>query len=150
MKIKKRKLKQNIIKINNKEERIKIWQALIWLDHEGTDYYLKQIQGINFIERGKRGMDCREYAIKEKTLEDLIPSILEHTGMPKKGEIVIYGNKIYSPKHMGVYLGNNEVISKWGDKGPIIKHQLNQVLLDYGNKVLFSTYKSPRNFNYLI
>ncbi|KHO54615.1 MAG: hypothetical protein QT10_C0014G0013 [archaeon GW2011_AR19] len=138
--LKKRYLKQKIGKLKNKDERIKIWQALIWLDREGVKKYWDELEGVKYLDRN-RGIDCVKYAIGDATIQELIPGILEHTGNPEPGDTIIYGHSINQPEHMGVYQKDGTVISKWGDNGPLIKHKLEKIHIDFGKYFFFSTYK---------
>jgi len=145
--LKKRKLKQKIRKLNNKKERWEIWQALTWLSHEGVSYYLDQIKGIEYLGFPNEEIDCVDYVIEKNKLEELIQGILEHKGEPKQGEIIIYGHNLRRPTHIGVWQEDGTVISKWGDEGPVIKHEWNKIIPDFGNYAFFSTYKGNRDRN---
>ena len=138
--LKKRHLKQKIRKINNKDERIKIWQALIWLSHEGVREYLDKIKGIEYLGR-TNGIDCMNYTIGDATPKELVQGILEHNGNPEAGDIIIYGHSLNYPSHIGVYQEDGTIKSKWGDNGPIMKHKWNQILPDYGKYAFFSKFK---------
>ncbi len=137
--LKEKYLKQKIRKLNNKDERIKIWQALVWLNHEGVMEYLDKIDGVKHL--GRKNGDCTDYAIGNSRIQDLIPGILEHDGNPKQGDIIIYGHNINHPTHMGICQEDGTIKSKWGNNGPIMKHRWNQILPDYGKYAFFSTFK---------
>jgi len=136
--LKKRYLKQKVIKLNNLFERVKIWQNLVRLDHE-VDQSLKHMNGIEYL--GRDYIDCVNYAIGSNEFNDVLPGILEHDGNPEEGDIIIYGNSIDQPIHMGVYQSDGKIISKWGDSGPLMKHDLKKIVLGHGKYALFSTFK---------
>lgn len=72
-------------------------------------------------------------------LNKIVPGILDHNGKPEEGDVVAYTHDISKPKHFGIYRGENMVESKWG-QGPVFLHGLKDVLPQYGNLILFSTY----------
>lgn len=144
--LRKRDLKQKIRKLKNKKERWKIWKALMWLEFEGTTKFLDQIDGLKYLEAGKSGIDCVEYAIGKTKLENIIQGIINHDGNPKPGELIIYGNgftegkSLKNPLHMGVWQKNGKVVSKWGNKGPLIEHEWDKIVPEFGRYSFFSEY----------
>ncbi len=55
----------------------------------------------------------------------------------ERGDIVMYGNSWFKTiEHVGIFLGNGYVLSKFGD-GYVIKHPLKQVLPKYGKPYAF-------------
>lgn len=94
--------------------------------------------GVYIEEQKPSEIDCLTYVIGNERLESLIPYIQAHNGTPCAGDIIIYGYDIQFPKHAGIWQKDGTVVSKWGNEGPIIKHDWNKILLDYGNKALFA------------
>lgn len=150
--LKKRDLNQKIRKLKNKKERWEIWKSMQWISFEGNLYHLNQIGGIEYkghIENnnGLENFDCVSYAIGDAGLEDIIPGILEHNGNPEAGDLIIYGHgftrnrALRRPTHTGVWQEDGTVVSKWGDNGPVMKHEWNKVIPDFGKYAFFSKYK---------
>lgn len=132
-------LKQKIKKVNNKDERIKIWQNLVKLDLEG-DPSFKKMEGIEYLGKAYN-IDCVKYVLGNFKLKDTIQGVLEHSGNPSKEDLIIYGHSINHPTHIGVYQNDGKIISKWGDNGPIIKHDIDKIIWNYGNYFFFSNFK---------
>ena len=143
-------LKQEIRKLHNKKTRWQIWSAMNWLSYEGDKSYLEQIGGITPVESldSVSGyIDCVEFAIGHKDISLLVPGVLQHSGIPQAGDIIIYGRGLWSgyglkhPTHVGVWQNDGKVISKWGDHGPVMHHEWDKVVPDFGAYAFFSTYK---------
>ena len=146
--LEKKYLIQEVLSIGNNSERWKIWQALILLDYEGSSERLDNIPGIELLDFPDRQMDCMQYATGHKDISILIDGILDHDGHPKAGDIIIYGYGIKHPVHVGIWHEDGLVISKWGERGPLMKHRWNQVLPDHGKNVYFSTYKRASSIDW--
>lgn len=133
--LKEKNLVQRLKKIRNRRERWKIWQGVAFLNCEGIVDYLCRIKGIEIL--GFESGDCKKYALGDRDISLIIPGILNHAGCPKEGDIIIYGT-LCQPVHMGLWQRDGTVISKWGDNGPLVKHNWNQVIPEYGKYAFFS------------
>ncbi|GEM_PF-5629962 len=136
--LRKKDLKQKIRPVWNFIERWKIEHAMPWLIYEGSTHLLDKIDDIEFCGSLRGNIDCRQYAIGDRSLKELIPGVLEHNGNPEPGDIIIYGYGIHCPKHVGIWQRDGRVLSKWGDYSPIMLHRWNQVVFDYGFSAFFS------------
>lgn len=139
--LRKKNLKQKIRKVGNRRERKKILNALIWLDIEGVLDYINKIEGVEYIEAIPKEIDCFRYIIRERDPKSLVPGILEHKGIPEPGDFVIYGKNLQVPRHIGIWQEKGDVISKWGDYGPVMRHEWNKILPFYGKYMFFSDHK---------
>lgn len=61
---------------------------------------------------------------------------LKLTEKPKLGDYIFY-RKGKDLNHVGIWLENNMVISKFGTEGPVTKHKLEDVFNKYGSEVTF-------------
>lgn len=95
---------------------------------------------LEFVELPSSDMSCEDYALK--TNENLRNKIFDNytqieEGQEKENDIVVYADYFGDVRHVGRYMGNNQVISKWGEKGPVIKHPLHFVPSSYGEIIFF-------------
>lgn len=155
-----RSMEQDLINIPNDENRKEISkQNLLFLgassgggslDNEER-YFIKnsaleemKSRGVEYLDWKEDFKTCIQYVFSSGKSENFLHGILEHEGNPVKGDTVIYAERMeegsLSVKYLGVYQGNNQVISKWGE-GPVYRHFLENVIPEYGNVVIFSTYK---------
>ncbi len=88
------------------------------------------------IEPPTMGTDCEFYVFHKKGVVGKFarnsPVILK----PELEDVVIYASDDLI-KHVGVMSENEQVISKWGMFGPVIRHPLEMVPASYGDGVCF-------------
>ena len=56
---------------------------------------------------------------------------------PDIGDIVVYKDNFNNIKHIGKYIGDDKIISKWGRKGPILKHPIDYIPSSYREIAFF-------------
>jgi len=144
--LKKEDLKQRV-RFNWKLlKRRRIWQAIVALHLNEDKRPLDRISGVELVEYIVGDLHCHAYAVGNGVKDsDLVPGILEHDGNPNAGDLIMYGSSINRPLHIGIWQEDGTVISKWGDIGPVMKHEWDLVIPDYGNRAFFTSYKNDHS-----
>jgi hypothetical protein len=92
---------------------------------------------IRVIEAPSKETSCELYLLGTRLrngLYDLLQQVLE--GEQKEGDIVIYADHFGDVQHVGKYIGEGRVISKWGI-GPVLEHPIEYVPSSYGEIITF-------------
>lgn len=105
-----------------------------------------KIPGIDIIEKRNPNHDkdlgllCQSYVAKSKNYDrtTFLPKDKEYkkTLNPKKGDLIIYYQQNKRPTHIGIYDGQNKVISKWGAYH-VMRHDIDLVPHTYGEYIMF-------------
>lgn len=146
--LRKKDLSQKVKRLYNFRERWSIWGDLSWLQHEGNSSKIKKRAGVDFLGYVSSEVDCIRFALGDVSAEVLVPGVISHCGIPKEGDIIIYGSGLRNPAHVGIYLKDDYVLSKWGAKGPLMRHKIEKIIPDYGNRYFFSDYKGKDVSNF--
>jgi len=113
-------------------ERIRVERTLNSAYYYESMDFLDKINGFEFLESGFPGVDCHRYLVGKASPEKLVQGVFGHDGNPMVGDLIIYGYDLNHPTHLGLVEatnGNLKIRSKWGDNGPIMSHNWNQVPL---------------------
>lgn len=137
--IRKSDVRQQLLKMGRKKERGKLWGALTYYTWEGSRRLLNEIEGVTFVGRGEG--DCVQYAIGHRDIRVMLPGIYTHSGIPEAGDLIVYGD-LNRPCHVGIWQEDGSVISKWGDIGPVMRHEWSLVLPEYGKYAFFTSIKN--------
>ena len=100
---------------------------------------------------------CMHESEKDEHLKRILDGLyVPEGGIPRKGDIVVYGYQDFEPPekekppysanpeilHFGVVEsaknGSITVISRWGEMGSVFRHEVSMVPLDYGSFYAFS------------
>lgn len=104
------------------------------------DEFIEQLPaGLELVERASLEFNCEAYAIGGSgTIRNGLFDTMERIPdtYAQEGDIVVYADHFGDVLHVGRYLGNGKVISKWG-RGPVIRHPLAFVPSCYGELVSF-------------
>ena len=117
------------------------------LNDLGIDTLMKRFpEEIKLIENPPAGKDCLEWLLgitDQRLLEDKYDFIKD--GTERTGDLVMYSDHFGDEVlHIGKYLGNGRVLSKWGPGNPVFEHPLELVPNIYGEMVFFLREKSAK------
>ena len=144
--LKKKDLKQRVRFNWSILKRRRIWQAMIALYLDDNKKPLDRISGVEVVDYIPGKLDCHAYAVGDGVDDsDIAQGVLEHDGNPNAGDLILYGSSINRPLHIGIWQQDGTVISKWGDIGPVMKHEWDLVIPDYGNHTFFTSYKNDHS-----
>ncbi|MFC1774800.1 hypothetical protein ACFLZN_00610 [Nanoarchaeota archaeon] len=123
------------MRIKGSEKRRKLTKL-----RDRGEFHLLEILGVNVIDDSCTPSDCAGFVAHQLGLQgrlDILRLLDQQPELetPQEGCIVTYsiGDIV---RHYGLFR-SGRVISKWNDKGPIVKHTLEDVPSDYGNGIKF-------------
>lgn len=99
--------------------------------------------GIKIIENSQRNLDCFGFILKRDINSADVAklfAILEYehpVEMPAERDLIVYFDQDGLPIHVGIYVGDGKVISKWGYEGPVFEHEIEFVPPEWRYEIKF-------------
>ena len=122
------------LRISNLMKRRKLDESLA-----SGDLYIRGMPDAEIISPGGN-FECSDFALGKDTDPGIIfPAMFSYGNDPVHGDIVAYySDSLGTYTHLGVWQENGKVLSKFGERGPIVIHNIDLVPEVYGNRVFFS------------
>lgn len=98
-------------------------------------------QGLEHVQDSVPRSYLSTNVIHDNDPQEIIPGIYNHAGVPNQGDTIAYLSNSKELLNLGIYEGPNKAISKLSPKGPLVRHNLTDMLPKKGGFALFSTYK---------